>query len=232
MSEQNEDDVWRLNYFNYFTEVEEHFQQARGSSLFLLSSLDWAMVENWKNSGIPLAAVLRGIDAAFEKWRSRKQKTQLVNSLAYCTQAVMKEAEAMANNLPASSAPAEAEPPFPLETVKGHLRRCSDELRAVPGYAEIADAVAALLADVDLHFQHLEELDQRLTALEDKLSAVARTRLSDEELFRMRRELDLQLRPYRGKMTADQLVRLEKTYLDKKVYDHFRLPRLSLFYIT
>jgi len=29
-----------LNYFNYFTEIEERFQQRRGS-LLLLSTLDW-----------------------------------------------------------------------------------------------------------------------------------------------------------------------------------------------
>ena len=45
-----------------------------------------------------LEAVLRGIDAAFEKWRSRKVKTQMVNSLAFCSQAVLTEdgGEAMA----------------------------------------------------------------------------------------------------------------------------------------
>ncbi|MGJ5819465.1 hypothetical protein [Paludibaculum fermentans] len=232
MTEPKDDGAWQLNYFNYFTEVEEHFQRARASHLFLMSPLDWAMVESWKNSGIPLEAVLRGIDAAFEKWRSRKQKTQMVNSLAYCTQAVMKEAEAMANNLPSSAQAAEQESPFPIESVKAHLAKCAEALRAAPGYGQIAEPVDALLAGMEEHFQHLEELDQRLTALEDKMSAIARTRLSEEELFRMRRELDLQLKPYRGKMTADQLIRLEKTYLDKKVYDHFRLPRLSLFYMS
>src|SRR5690348_9401480 len=68
-----------INYFNYFTEIEEHFQRVRGTSLFLLSPLDWALVESWKNGGVPLEAVLRGIDGAFEKWRSRKVKTQMVN---------------------------------------------------------------------------------------------------------------------------------------------------------
>ena len=80
------------NYFNYFTEVEEHFQRARGTGLFLLSTLDWALIEQWKNSGIPLEAVLRGIDAAFEKWKTRRNRTQMVNSIAYCTQAVTTEA--------------------------------------------------------------------------------------------------------------------------------------------
>ena len=87
-------------------------------------------------------------------------------------------------------------------------------------------------ATLDQHFQDLEQFDQRLSALEDKMAALARTRLSDEVLFQMRRDLDLQLKPYRGKMTADQLARLEKSFLDRKVYDHFSLPRLSLFYMT
>ena len=84
---------WPRNYFNYFTETEEHFQRARGTGLFLLSPLDWALIENWKNAGVPLEAVLKGIDDAFEKWRSRKQKRRLVNSVAYCTQAVMEAAQ-------------------------------------------------------------------------------------------------------------------------------------------
>ena len=98
------DDDWHGNYFNYFTEVEEHFQRARGTALFLMSPLDWALVESWKNSGIPLAAVLRGIDAAFEKWRAKKTKTQAVNSLAYCAQAIATAAEEMAKGGPSVAA--------------------------------------------------------------------------------------------------------------------------------
>lgn len=233
MSQPPDDEIWRVNYFNYFTEVEEHFQRARGSALFLMSPLDWALVESWKNAGVPLPAVLRGIDTAFDKWRARKQKSQMVNSLTYCTQAVMKEAEAMANNLPSPSPDeGEAEPAFRLEAVQAHLTKCAAALRSAAGFEPLAEPVDGLLGGLAEHFRNLEELDQRLTALEDKVSALARTMLSDEELFRMRRELELQLKPYRSKMTADQIARLEKTYLDKKVYDHFRLPRLSLFYMT
>ena len=85
---------------------------------------------------------------------------------------------------------------------------------------------------LDEHLGDLQELDQRLTAIEEKMAAIARTRLSDEELFAMRRELDLQLRPYRSKMSADQLARLEKSFLDRKVYEKAGLPRLSLFFIV
>ncbi len=223
---------WRLNYFNYFTEVEEHFQRARGTSLFLMSPLDWALLESWKNAGIPLEAVLRGIDAAFDKWRARKSKTQAVNSIAYCTQAVMKEAQTMADNAPGLvSQGGEAAAPFPIEQVRTHLETAAAALGALDGYTEIAQAVQTILASIEDHFADPEQLDQRLTALEDKMAAIARTRLSDEDLFQMRRDLDFQLRSYRSKMTADQLARLEKSFLDRKVYEHCSLPRLSLFYI-
>jgi hypothetical protein len=88
MAPEPDEVAWPSNYFNYFTEVEEHFQKARGTSLFLMSPLDWALVETWKNAGVPLEAVLRGIDAAFEKWRAGKSRIQMVNSVAYCSQAV------------------------------------------------------------------------------------------------------------------------------------------------
>src|ERR1700739_4069649 len=97
-----------FNYFNYFTEIEEHFQRARGTSLFLLSPLDWALIETWKNSGVPLEAVLRGIDLAFEKWRAKRSRVQMVNSIAYCTQAVMEEAQRMADGAPARQAKPES----------------------------------------------------------------------------------------------------------------------------
>ena len=96
MAPEPEDVAWPSNYFNYFTEVEEHFQKARGTSLFLMSPLDWALVEAWKHAGVPLEAVLRGIDVAFEKWRGGKSRLQMVNSVAYCAQAVLAEAQVMA----------------------------------------------------------------------------------------------------------------------------------------
>jgi hypothetical protein len=47
----------------------------------------------------------------------------------------------------------------------------------------------------------------------------------------VRRELELQLRPFRSKMTAAQLALLEKQYLDRKLLEAAGLPRLSLFYL-
>jgi hypothetical protein len=155
----SEAEDWTHNYFNYFTEIEEHFQKARGTGLFLLSTLDWALIESWKNSGVPLEAVLRGIDVAFEKWRSRKSKIQMVNSLAYCTQAVLTEAQAMAGLAPPSTA-RPAAPPFDLEELRCHLTLNASELgkRSELVFQEIAAALERLAAEVESHYQNLEEL--------------------------------------------------------------------------
>lgn len=212
------------NYFNYFTEVEEHFQRARGTGLFLLSPLDWALIESWKNGGIPLEAVLRGIDSAFIKWRSKKNKTRHVNSVAYCAQAVAEEAKNMGQAAPTAH---DTAPPFSADEVAAYLAKNAAALRAA-ALDEIAASLDRLASE-----QHadLEELERRLTALEDKLLATLRSRQSEDELFAARRDLDLSLKPYRGKMTAEQLTMLEKQYLDRRLLDHSNLPRLSLFYL-
>jgi hypothetical protein len=222
---------WGLNYFNYFTEIERQFQQSRGTGLFLLSPVDWALIETWKDGGIPLEAVLRGIETAFQKWRAQKKRGRMVNSLTYCVQAVIEEAERMAGNEPATGAAVPA--PFTLEELSEHLERTADLVRAAV-IDELAGVVASLeesLRDVAAHYRDLESLEQRLSGLEDKMIAVARTRQSEAELAAMRAELDGQLRPYRGKMTAPQLAMLEKQYLDRAVLEHSKLPRLSLFYL-
>jgi len=216
-----------FNYYNYFTEIEEHFQRARATSLFLLSPLDWALIESWKNSDIPLEAVMRGIDTAFEKWRSRKVKTQMVNSLAFCAQAVMMEAQIMAGAAPPPRE--ETPPPFALEDLRSYL---AANAAAIPAeYSEIAESVRTLASEAESHYNDLESLEQRLTVLEEKMIAAARARQTDQQLLDARQDLDRQLRPYRGKMTAPQLAMLEKQYLERNLLEKARLPRLSLFYM-
>ena len=217
-----------MNYFNYFTEAEEHFQRARGTSLFLLSPLDWALLESWKNAGVPLEAVLRGIDVAFEKWRARKVKTQMVNSLAFCSQAVMVEAQVIAEAAPRRER-TETAPPFSADELRAYLQNNTAALPA--GYEEIAQSLSKLAAEAETHLADLEALEQHLTVLEEKMIATARTRQTEEQMLASRQELDRQLRPYRGKMTAGQLTMLEKQYLERHLLEQAHLPRLSLFYM-
>src|ERR1700733_3989500 len=230
MAPEPEEVNWLLNYFNYFTEVEERFQKARGTGLFLMSPLDWALVETWKNAGVPLQAALRGIDAAFEKWRTKKKRGQNVNSVAYCAQAVLAEAQAMAGVAPARGRK-ESAAPFSLDSLQTYLADNAVQIRKQSGFDEIAAAVDRLASKAEALFHDLEDLEQRLTALEDKMIALARSRQTGEDILRARRELDLQLRPYRGKMTAPQLAMLEKQYLERLLLESAGLPRLSLFYL-
>src|SRR6202023_2888424 len=142
------------NYINYFTEIEEHFQRRRGS-LLLLSTLDWALVDSWRESGVPLPAVLRGIDAAFDKYEQRQTKAgqsrgrlRKVNGLAWCAQAVMEAVQAM-QEAAVGGAPLQTEAAgLEHERIAQHLRGAATTFtRAasiIPGLREIAERLEQL----------------------------------------------------------------------------------------
>jgi hypothetical protein len=235
------------NYFNYFTEIEERFLQRRSGGL-LLSTLDWALIEIWKDAGIPLTAVLRGIDAAFDRYDQRPSKTKKVNSLAYCSQEVlaaaedMKEAAVGAAEGEPSARPASA-PGFEAQAVVSYLRRNADLMEAAAVPPKNGDMVRAFLSEaaktlryladeaVNKPAARLEDLERRLTVLEEKLFAVLLTSTPDEEIVTIRAEADRDLAPYRRKMSAVQIDQLHKQYVHKRLIEKYRLPRLSLFYM-
>ena len=225
-----------MNYFNYFTEIEEHFQRARGSGLFLMSPLDWAMIETWKESGVPLDAVHKGIERSFEKWRARRRKTRMINSLAYCAQEVLTAAREIEE--PGNASTGRGQPEFDPAELASYFRRNADEIEAkrVPDrYREIYEETAKSLrslaeAGEQDNLGDFEAIEQRLTVLEERLIAAARQQLSEEQLLEARQDMEGRLAPYRGKMTAGQLALFEKQYLDRKCLEAFGLPRLSLFY--
>ena len=233
----SEPESFGLNYFNYFTEVEEHFQKARGTSLFLMSPLDWALIETWKNSGVPLEAVLRGIDTAFEKWRSKRLRVQMVNSLAFCAQPVLAEAQRMADagTDAASGAPRDREKEsfFAENDLRRFIERNAAAVRGagIPEFEPVAVSLDLIASELAGLVADPEKLEQRLTVLEQKLVALARSRQTDEEALAVRRRLDGQLGPYKGKMTAPQIAMLEVQFLERALLESASLPRLSLFYM-
>src|SRR3972149_245987 len=99
------------NYFNYFTEIEEYYWKRRGTSL-LLSTLDWALIDSWKEAQIPIEAVLKGVDRTFQKYDARRVKRRKINSLAYCHQEVLQAAEELQRATPQHPSGAE---PFPRD---------------------------------------------------------------------------------------------------------------------
>jgi hypothetical protein len=151
----------------------------------------------------------------------------MVNSLAFCAQAIATEAQAMIEGTPPPKK--EAAPPFTLDDVRAFIIRNAAALRKA-SHEDLASALEAL--DLAALYADLEQLDQRLTAIEEKMIARLRASATDEALFEARQSLDRQLKPYRSKMSADQLALLERQFLERKLLETFGLPRLSLFYLV
>jgi len=239
-------DSW--NYFNYFTEIEEYFWKKRGAHL-LVSPLDWAIMEAWQKAGVPLEAVLKGIDKAFESYqRSRRGAGKALKSLAYCTDAVLEAAEeqqeAAAGSGPKSSSAAAAEA-FSREEIKTYFAKNMEKLlqAAAKNSARLPE-IAARLTEIAKSLEanvtllgvpgklDLEDLERRLTILDEKMHAALTSHAPEEMMLKIRREVDGQLAAYRRKMKADQLALIEKQYVQKRLLEEFDLPRLSLFYLA
>ena len=236
------------NYFTYFTEIEEYFWKKRGAHL-LVSPLDWAIMEAWQKAGVPLEAVLKGIDKAFESYqRSRRGAGKPLKSLAYCTDAVLEAAEeqqeAAAGSGPKSGR-AEAAETFSREELKGYFAKNGERLLQAAAMSdathpemaarltEIAKSLEANVTLLDVPGKlDLEDLERRLTILDDKMQAALTSHAPEEMMLKIRREVDGQLAAYRRKMKADQLALIEKQYVQKRLLEEFDLPRLSLFYLT
>jgi DNA primase len=233
------------NYFNYFTEIEECFRRCRGTPT-LLSTLDWALIESWKDAGIPLDAVRAGIERAFQKFAQRKPRFQKVNSLAYCVQTVFEAAEEWKAVPPAAEyrTPREqARPPFAAEEVSRYLEQNLEALaraaaRAKEGGAEVlaadlrdAEAVLRRLANSGDLLADLEALEQQLSAMEDKLTASLTRAASVERLASIDAEFNRSLARHRHTLTAEQIETLRRQYVKKVLFDAHGVPRLSLFYL-
>jgi hypothetical protein len=239
-----------FNYFNYFTEIEEYFWQKRGAHL-LVSPLDWAIVETWQKAGIPLPAVLRGIDRAFESYaRSRRAAGgRQLKSLAYCVDAVLdaaeEEKETAAGAGPRAASKPSAQESFSREELRSFFNRNAERLSAAAQALRATQLeLATRMEDTCTRLTEmlplidspsvldLEDLERRLTVLEEKLTAALTANAPDEFMVEVRREMDHQLAPYRRKMTAPQLSQLERQYVQKRLWERYNLPRLSLFYLT
>ncbi len=230
------------NYFNYFTEIEEHFQQRRGS-LLLLSTLDWSLIETWREAGVPLEAVLRGIDAAFDKYEARRQRgrARRVNGLAYCAQEVMQAAEQMLEAATGRARGAEQAgeaPGFEVERIVRHLESCAAMLGGAgldglvrQAASEASRRLRELALEIAGAMPKLEELERTLLVLEEKLFATLTATAPEEELVALREQAARELAPYRGKMQAVQVRQVEQQFLHKRLLENRKLPRLSLFYM-
>ncbi|HEX7175546.1 MAG TPA: hypothetical protein VF240_09835 [Pyrinomonadaceae bacterium] len=183
-----------MNYFNYYTEIEDTFVRRRGKHL-LLSPLDWALIESWRTMGVPLHVALRGIEKSFDSYEARP-RNRSVKSLFYCQEEVEAqyadwlEMQRGAAALPgqtvsadgvvtAAGATAEGEGrevetsarlPFPRAVIAGHLA----ESRAAVERAAVERRGGAGAAGADELSEALERVSSRLSELERDFGAAAR----------------------------------------------------------
>lgn len=201
-----------LNYFNYFTEIERFFQSKR-ESFTLLSTLDWVLIENWKEQGVPLEIVLKGIDRAFARAKRR------VNSLAYCVKAV----EEVCGEQKELSVDAPELPAFSEDELSAYIANLANEV------ARVDEGIAASICAVDV--SDLRAAEQALGALEEKLIAKLKFTTDDRMMVEIKREVDEELNPFRSTMTVPQLAMLEQQMWRRKLLERHNLSRLSLFYL-
>ena len=211
-----------INYFNYFTEVERFYQTKR-KSFTLLSTLDWVLVESWKESGIPVETVLKGIDRAFS--RAKRE----VNSLAYCMGAVAEVAKEEKDG----RIEAPAVPEISSEETARYLGELADKVTAVgrlfPEFAGKLGGIAETVRGVDAtEFQRAE---QELCAAEERLIAILKIASDENVMVEIKRGVDGDLNPFRSTMTTEQLAMLDQQLWRRKLMEKYDVPRLSLFYL-
>jgi len=206
-----------------------------------VSTLDWALIETWKDAGIPLQAVLRGIDVTFDNYERRPRKTRKINGLAWCAQEVLTAAEEMKE----AAVGSERTEPSAVSGLSNselgeYFSRNAEQLKNCQGSAHVK-VVAAECADVLEQLAagfvagaspgRLEDLERRMTVLEEKLIAVLTISAPEKQLVGLRAEADREIAPYRSKMPATQIDQLLKQFVHKRLLEHAKMPRLSLFYM-
>lgn len=210
------------NYFNYFTEIEQYYQTRR-ESFTLLSTLDWVLIESWKDQGIPLEVVLKGMDRAFSKAKRK------VSSLAYCVNAV----DEVAREQKDTRTEAPALPDIDPEDVQRYLEDLGRQVRtlgdAFPEFRSRVESLATSVEGVDT--TDLRTAETVLNALEEKLIAIIKIAADEAALVEVGKSVEASLAPFRSKMTVEQLSMLDGQLQKRKLMEHCGIPRLSLFYL-
>jgi hypothetical protein len=236
-----------LNYFNYFTEIEDAFVRRRGKHLFL-SPMDWALMETWKEQGIPLHIVLRGVEKSFDSFEARPRK-RTVKTLLYCQEEIEAQyAEWVEARVGSASNSDNNETdsdktPFSFEAISEHLQRNRTSLVALArsrnkedDLSEALTRAAALLLDIESDFTSSATLDTRkledsLTGLERMLNDAMLAVVSVKTLDELNKEVKDKLKPYRAQMEAAAYKQTFDNLLLKRLREQFAVPRLSLFYV-
>lgn len=236
-----------MNYYSYFSEIEETFIRRRGRSL-LLSPLDWALIETWQERGVPLHIILRGIEKIFDGIDKQPARKRTVKSLMYCRE----EIEARyAEWLEARVGEAEIQSPksevqtlnsredltkselFPDETIAAHLEKVTVGLKSARNKAngdlrQTLEKALRRLEELAENFSDTEILEENLEKLD---ASIDETLLRVQDTTKLQKEIGKELENYRHKMEANVYQRTFDLMMLKRLREKTGVPRLSLFYL-
>lgn len=219
------------NYFNYFTEVEEHFIRRRQKHL-LVPPLDWCLIELWKESGIPIHVVIRGIDRSFETARSRRTSPR---SLSYCHPAVTQAFEEHQRAM-VGSGEEEAEPDdFQGRGVdSARILEHVDRLTAALGArSENFDAPLSLLSSLRQEVSAREQLDgqqidQDLNHIGVLVAEVLRDGMDRKRLRSLRSEVGKEMKIYKRHLSRELFQRMQENCLHRQLRESAEIPEFGL----
>jgi hypothetical protein len=241
-----------MNYYNYFTEIEEHFVRRRGKHL-LISPMDWGLIAAWRDAGVPLHVALRGIDIAMDGFLARQRPSSArVNSLCYCHDSVMTEfashlesriGESSADNPDASaneeSVPDSKEGPE-LAQVLAFISARIGEIKAVAAKQYSGDApegierVISRLEEVMHNLQSgsrfdSEAIERDFALIDQLLAAELGASISPEQSDEWEKEAKKELKVYKKRLPKETYAKIHENFVRDKIHKKFGIGELSLF---
>jgi hypothetical protein len=243
-----------MNYYNYFTEIEEHFARRRGKHLYI-SPLDWHLIEVWRNSGVPLHVALRGIDMAMDHYFAQQHRSgSRLSTLAYCHDGVMAEFERhiethlgeapeesqteVAEAVPNSEALRYGGPEKPavLQLINERIMEIKD-LLAKHSCEMVAEGIQRTLARLEEIARDLESdksldfeaLERDLALLDSLLIAELQVMIPQDRMSEWEHEAKGELKLYKKRLPKETYLKIHESFIRRKIHSLFSLGELSIF---
>lgn len=224
-----------MNYYNYFTEIEDTFIRRRGKNLFL-SPLDWALMETWQERGIPLHIVIRSIESVFDVFDKQPVGTRTIKSLFYCREEVEAQYAEWATARTGSSELQNEQDSygFSPDAVKVHIQSAIKELEAIdlPEMQEEVSRAVTRLKELSANLANTpEKVDSTLSDIEKLLERAMRTNWDPVHLKMIEKEVAGHLKAYKAEMEPAAYKSTFDLMLNKRLREEAGVPRLGLFYL-
>lgn len=224
-----------MNYYNYYTEIEETFVRRRGKNL-LLSPIDWALIETWQQRGIPLHVALRAIENVFDGY-DKNPTPRTIKGLLYCREEIEAQYEEWLRSQAGKaedSANGDGQESFSGELVSEHIATLIKQLNALRNdfLREDIERAVARLEELNANpGEDFEHVDKSLADVEHFLDNALLTNSDKEHLNKLEREVNEQLKPYKASMDSDAYQKTFELMLLKRLREDYSIPRLTLFYL-